>query len=117
MAKVIPLKDVSEVVHPDWLQKAGIRDFREWIMSADDTMMVVYASIGPHGNSGAPVRHDHEEAAFVISGELNYVVEGEEFNVKANTSIFIPEGEEHFIRNDTDDTVTRLSIHTLNKTK
>ncbi len=115
MAKVIPMKDVEEVVHPDWLQRAGIRDFREWIMSADDSMMVVYARIGPHGNSGAPVRHDHEEAAFVISGELVYEIGGKELTVKANTSIFIPEGEEHFIRNHTNETVTRLSIHTLKK--
>ena len=115
MAKVVPMNAVKEVEHPDYLQKAGIRDFREWIMSADDSMMIVYARIGPHGNSGMPVRHDHEEAAFVISGELNYVIEGKEINVKANTSIFIPEGEEHFIRNDTDETVTRLSIHTLKK--
>lgn len=112
MAKVVKMKNVPEVVHPDWLVKAGIHDYHEWLLSAQDTINVVYARIEPGANSGAPVAHDWtEEAAFVISGELVYVIGGKRLKVRANESIFIPAGEVHFVKNEGKVAVHRISIH------
>ena len=112
MAKVVRMADVPEVVHPDWLVKAGIRNYHEWIMSGDDKLNIVYANIEPGSNSGAPVAHDWtEEAAFVISGELIYEIGGKRIKVGPNESIFIPAGEVHFVKNEGKQPVLRISIH------
>ncbi len=94
------------------LVRAGIHDYHEWIMTADDKIVIVYAKIMPGANSGAPVRHDWtEEAAFVISGELVYEIEGKRVRVGPNDSIFVPANEEHFVKNEGNEPALRISVH------
>ncbi|RLI44558.1 hypothetical protein DRO69_07085 [Candidatus Bathyarchaeota archaeon] len=118
MVKVVTLDEAKPVKHPDWLKKAGIKDFYEMIMVDKDTagsndLMLVYGVIAPGGTGGAPVRHDIDEVAFVIEGELTYIVEGKEYKVGPNMAIYIPAGESHLAENKGDKTVRRLQFMRL----
>lgn len=115
MAKIISLEDAKPVEHPEWLRKAGIREFHEKILIDKETvgaenLLVVYTTIPSGGTLGAPVRHDVEEAAFIIEGELTYIVEGEEMKVGSNMAIFIPAGESHMALNKGNKMVKRLQF-------
>lgn len=115
MAKIIGLDEAKPVEHPEWLKKAGISEFYEKILIDKETvgaekLLVVYAVIPPGGTSGAAVKHEVEEAAFVLDGELTYIINGEEIKVGKNTAIFIPPGEAHKVINKGNKVAKRLQF-------
>jgi len=115
LAKIIGLDEAKPVEHPEWLKKAGISEFYEKILIDRETvgaekLLVVYTVIPPGGTTGAAVKHDIEEAAFVLEGELTYIIDGEEFKVGENMAIFIPPGEAHKVINKGSKVAKRLQF-------
>ena len=113
MVRVVKLDEAVDVEHPQWLKEAGIRDFHEKTMKGEGRLRLIYTTIPPGGETGGAVKHDVEEAAFVIRGELTYIVDGKEFTVGPNAAIFIQAGEAHRVMNRGGETAHRLSVGSI----
>ena len=110
MVRIVKLDEALDVEHPQWLKESGIKDFHERTMKSDGGLKLIYTIIPPGGETGGAVKHDVEEAAFVIRGELTYLIDGKELKVGPNTAIFIRSGEEHRVMNKGAETAHRLSV-------
>jgi quercetin dioxygenase-like cupin family protein len=56
--------------------------------------------------------HDEEDDAFyILSGELTFVLGDEEVRAPAGTFVLVPPGVEHGFRNDTSEAVRILNVH------
>jgi len=53
----------------------------------------------PEARAHPPHKHDGEEAFYVLKGVGEVTIENESFKVEAGSSMFLPPGEPHGIRN------------------
>lgn len=78
-------------------------------LAAGERMSVQHFDIGP----GAVVddhSHEHEQAGYLFSGELLFVVEGEEYPVGEGDSYVIPARAVHSAENCGDDPAVGIEI-------
>jgi quercetin dioxygenase-like cupin family protein len=59
----------------------------------------------------AHVHDDEDDAFYILSGELTFVLGGEEVRAPAGTFVLVPPGVEHGFRNDTSEAVRILNVH------
>ena len=50
-------------------------------------------------------RHEQEETYYVLSGAGTITLEGQEYPLRAGTTVFVPGDAEHGVRNDADETL------------
>jgi mannose-6-phosphate isomerase-like protein (cupin superfamily) len=56
--------------------------------------------------------HDGEDDAFyILSGEMTFMVEGEDVAAPPGTFVLVPPGVSHGFRNDRDEPVRMLNLH------
>ncbi len=99
------------VVRPGAGRRTGNVEFLA--LSADTSrfnVSIVEMAPGRHGPP-AHVHADEDDAFFILSGELTFVVEGEEVAAPAHTFVLVPPGVEHTFVNHTDEPVRMLNIH------
>lgn len=72
----------------------------------------ILVEIQPNTQEYEPFTHDGEEFAFVLSGELVYVVDGEEYRLGPGDSIHVRSTISHAVRNDTRDLARVLWVLT-----
>jgi quercetin dioxygenase-like cupin family protein len=59
----------------------------------------------------AHVHDDEDDAFYILSGELTFVLGCEEVRAPAGTFVLVPPGVEHGFRNDTSETAQILNLH------
>ena len=67
-------------------------------------------SVKPTTHAELPYRHKGEEFAWVIKGELVYIVDGHEYLLRPGDSIHVISSVSHALRNDTDETAQALWV-------
>lgn len=67
-------------------------------------------SVKPTVRAEMPYRHRGEEFAWVIKGELTYIVEGREYLLRPGDCIHLISSVSHALRNDTDETSQALWV-------
>lgn len=70
-----------------------------------------------HGASGPKHTHPGVEIAYVLSGTLEYELEGKTVRLRAGEALFIPAGAVHSARNVGAGTSTELATYLLEKNK
>ncbi len=93
--------------------KAGERVYNLLsVPQADRVLEPLRVQVPPTDTPEPPQVHDGEEFAYVLSGELVYVVQGVEYRLGEGDSIHVLSTVPHQIRNDTNDGVTVLYVVT-----
>lgn len=72
----------------------------------------ILVEVRPNSGEYEPFTHEGEEFAFVLSGEMVYIVEGEEYRLGAGDGIHVRSTVSHAIRNDTQEPVRVLWVLT-----
>ena len=57
------------------------------------------------------VHDDEDDAFYILSGELTFMLGDEEVRAPAGTFVLVPPGVEHGFRNDTSEPVRILNVH------
>ncbi len=74
------------------------------------TLEPLLVSVKPTTHAEIPYRHKGEEFAWVIKGELVYIVEGHEHILRPGDSIHVISSVSHALRNDTDETAEAVWV-------
>ena len=61
--------------------------------------------------------HDYEESLTFLTGRVQVTVEGEQSDVEAVTTLFIPPGIEHSVRNDGKEPARLIAVHATSEPK
>ena len=72
----------------------------------------MFVTVQPGDNMDEPYAHDGEEFAYVLSGELVFIVEGVEYRLYPGDSIYLRSTVSHAMRNDTDEPVQAIWVLT-----
>lgn len=86
----------------------------ERIVPVDRTglLQALIHNIPPHSESDGVVSHVGEELGYIIDGELEVVVDGRTYTVKAGDIIFFPSSLPHGYRNTSDSFCRMLKVNT-----
>ena len=88
--RIIPLGPIQMVVQEDGTQTRG-------------TLGVAEFTVPPHAPTPPPhIHHAHEEAFYVLEGELEFLVGAETVRASAGTFAMVPIGTLHTFSNPTD---------------
>ena len=79
---------------------AGYKATRK-VLAHDENLMIVEVTFEKDAD-GAPHTHPHEQASYVVSGEILFRLDGEEKHMKKGDSVFIPGNVPHCLRALTD---------------
>ena len=102
--KVVPLESVPKIDLPG----------KSWsrMLVTDKTVAGNRASLGysvfTPGTATAPVRHETEEVAYVVSGRGELRLEGETVPYRAGDALYIPAGVWHAVANTGDEDVVMV---------
>jgi transcriptional regulator with XRE-family HTH domain len=72
----------------------------------------MFVTVQPGDTMDEPYAHDGEEFAYVLSGELVFIVEGVEYRLYPGDSIYLRSTVPHAMRNDTDEPVQAIWVLT-----
>ncbi len=81
-------------------EPAGPGATRKVLAHAENLMIVEVAF--EKGADGAPHSHPHEQASYVVEGEILFRLNGEERHMKKGDSVYIPGNLPHCLRALTD---------------
>ncbi len=84
-------------------------------LSAKDTggLFSMWTNVTPPGGGPPPHRHEREDEWFwPLSGEAEFLKDGEWIKVPAKTAVFMPRGSMHSFRNPNDEPL-RMLIQTM----
>jgi len=93
-AKVVHLDEIERIPGPDtltWLPVRATLDIRAFGCNAYVAGAEGEDVVEPHTEEGA----DHEELYFVARGRAHFTVDGEDFDARAGTYVFIPNPASH----------------------
>jgi quercetin dioxygenase-like cupin family protein len=93
-ATVIHLDDIERIPGPDtltWLPVRATLGIKAFGCNAYVAGAAGEDVVEPHTEKGA----DHQELYFVACGRAEFTVDGERFDARAGTYVFIPEPESH----------------------
>jgi quercetin dioxygenase-like cupin family protein len=72
----------------------------------------IFVTVQPGDTMDEPYAHDGEEFAYVLSGELVFIVDGAEYRLAAGDSIYLRSTVAHAMHNDTDKPVQAIWVLT-----
>ncbi len=78
-------------------------------LAAGERMSIQHFHIEP-GATVPEHSHEHEQAGFIYSSALTFIVDGEEFTIEQDDSYTIPSEEPHAAENRTDEPVDGIDI-------
>lgn len=80
--------------------------------ASDLALEPILVEVQPNSGEYGPFTHEGEEFAFVLSGEMVYIVDGEQYRLGPGDSIHVRSTVRHAIRNDTEYPVRVLWVLT-----
>ena len=63
------------------------------------------------GGPPPPAHREEDDSFYILSGELTFMVEGEDVAAGPGTFVLVPPGLEHTFRNDGDEIVRMVNVH------
>ena len=95
---VLPYDSQAHKVRPDGVE---MTDFFAALKGLPGGKGVQFGfGVFPPGMKAPPATHKEDEYAYVVSGTVKALINGEVFAAKAGSATFIPAGEEHISFND-----------------
>lgn len=109
-----PLPHVSRASEPGEIAIAGSRRTYKLLSgrAPDRVLEPLYVTVEPSEELEEPYSHEGEEVAYVLSGELVFVIGGVEYRLGPGDSIHFQSTVPHSVNNDTGEPVSALWVLT-----